>query len=149
MPESLHEKMVAAKNVGSGTAALQQVFYGILDMTLHDKYDPNGPESTTEVLKKLQNSITLYPYLEGTNFQAAFGHLVGYAAGYYGYLWSKVYSDDMFSIFEKNGIMDKKTGIRYRDIVLARGADKEEIELVKEFLQREPNQDAFFRSLGL
>jgi thimet oligopeptidase len=149
LPQALHEKMVAAKNVGSGLAALQQVYYGILDMTLHDKYDPNGPESTTDVLKKLQNSITLYPYLEGTNFQAAFGHLVGYAAGYYGYLWSKVYADDMFSIFEKNGIMDKETGIRLRDIVLARGADKEEIELVKEFLQREPNQEAFFRSLGL
>jgi thimet oligopeptidase len=118
-------------------------------MTLHDKFDPNGTETTTEVLKKLQNQITPFAYLDGTNMQAAFGHLTGYGAGYYGYMWSKVYAEDMFSVFEKNGIMDSKTGLRYRDLILAKGGTDEEYNLVKNFLGREPNQDAFFKSLGL
>lgn len=149
LPRELFDKMVAAKNVGSGMAALQQIYYGTLDFTLHDRFDPEGEETTTDVSKRLQEEITLYPYVDGTAFEANFGHLNGYGAGYYGYLWSNVYAQDMFSLFEQNGILDKETGKRYRDIVLAQGATKPEIELVREFLGREPNQKAFLRSLGL
>jgi thimet oligopeptidase len=149
LPKPLYDKMWAARNVGSGLAASQQILYGTLDMTLHDRFDPNGAETTTDVLKKLQNQITPFAYLDGTNMQAAFGHLTGYGAGYYGYMWSKVYAEDMFSVFEKNGIMDSKTGLRYRDYILAKGGTDEEYNLVKNFLGREPNQEAFFKSLGL
>ena len=149
LPKPLFAKMQAARNVGSGIAASQQILFGTLDMTLHDRFDPNGTETTTDVLKRLQNQITPFAYLDGTNMQAAFGHLTGYGAGYYGYMWSKVYAEDMFSVFEKNGIMDSKTGLRYRDIILAKGGTDEEYNLVKNFLGREPNQDAFFKSLGL
>jgi len=149
LPKDLYDKMYAAKNVGSGLATLQQIFYGLIDFTLHDKYNPFGDKTTTDIVKELQNKVTLYPYLEGTNMQAAFGHLMGYAAGYYGYLWSKVYAQDMYSVFEKNGVMDKNTGRRYRDIILAKGGSEDELSLVKQFLQREPNQEAFLKSLGL
>ncbi|HSW56457.1 MAG TPA: M3 family metallopeptidase [Ignavibacteriaceae bacterium] len=149
LPKDLFDKMLAAKNVGSGLANTQQVYYGILDFTLHDKYDPTSSKPIVEVMKELQNEITLYPYLEGTQMFAAFGHLMGYAAGYYSYLWALVYADDMFSVFDKNGIMDVNTGLRYRDIILANGSSRDELEMVKEFLGREPSQDAFFKSIGL
>lgn len=149
LPKAMHEKMLAARNVGSGLQASQQIFYGMLDMTLHDKYDPEGEKATTDIVKELQNQITLYPYLEGTHFQAAFGHLNGYGAGYYGYLWSKVYAEDMFSEFEKNGVMDQKTGKKYRDEVLSKGSSDDELQLVRNFLGREPNEEAFLKSLGL
>jgi len=149
LPPDLYDKMLAAKNVGSGLATLQQVYYGTIDFTLHDKYDPTGSKTTTEVLKELQDEITLYPFVDGTHMQASFGHLMGYAAGYYGYLWSKVYAQDMFSVFEKNGVMDKETGLKYRDVILANGGSRDELGMVEEFLGREPNQDAFLRSIGL
>lgn len=149
LPVDLFDKMLAAKNVGSGLAYTQQVFYGMLDFTLHDKYDPTSSRTTTEIVEELQNKITLYPYLDGTHMQAAFGHLMGYAAGYYGYLWSLVYAQDMFSVFENNGVMDIDTGLRYRDIILSNGGSRDELEMVIEFLGREPNQDAYFKSIGL
>ncbi len=149
MPKELFDKMYAAKNVGSGLATLQQIFYGTLDFTYHDKYNPEGSESTTDVVKELQNKITLYPYLEGTHFQAAFGHLMGYSAAYYGYLWSKVYAQDMFSVFEKDGIMNAETGKRYRQDILSKGGSEKEIDMVKDFLGRAPNDKAFLKSLGL
>ncbi|MBE0570081.1 MAG: Zn-dependent oligopeptidase [Ignavibacteriaceae bacterium] len=149
LPKELFDKMLAAKNVGSGLAFTQQVYYGILDFTLHDKYDPTSSQPVVEVMKELQNKITLYPYLEGTQMFAAFGHLMGYAAGYYSYLWALVYADDMFSVFDKNGIMDKATGLRYRDIILANGSSRDELEMVVEFLGRQPSQDAFFKAIGL
>jgi thimet oligopeptidase len=149
LPIELFDKMLAAKNVGSGLANTQQVYYGMLDFTLHDKYDPTSSTTTTEIVEELQNKITLYPYLDGTHMQAAFGHLMGYAAGYYGYLWSLVYAQDMFSVFEKNGVMDVNTGLKYRDIILSNGGSRDELQMVIDFLGREPNQDAYFKSIGL
>ncbi|MEE8436833.1 MAG: M3 family metallopeptidase, partial [Candidatus Neomarinimicrobiota bacterium] len=149
IPEELLDKMIAAKNLNSGTKALQQIFYGTLDFTLHDGFDPDGLKTTTELLAELQNSITLYPYQDGTHQQASFGHLNGYGAAYYGYKWSEVYAQDMFSIFEKNGIMSAETGLRYRKIILERGGTEDPLDLVKEFLGREPNSDSFLKSMGL
>ena len=121
-----------------------------MDMTLHDQYNVNEVRTTTDIVKELRNKIMLTPYIEGTHFQAAFGHLLGgYGAGYYGYLWSEVYAQDMFSVFEENGILDKETGLRYRDIILGSGGSRDAIELVKEFLGREPNNKAFLKELGL
>ena len=149
LPKALFDKMLAAKNVGSGMAASGQVFLGTFDMTLHDLYDPNGSKTTTDVLKSVQSDISLIEYVEGTHFHTAFGHLTGYGASYYGYLWSKVYAQDMFSIFDEKGILDTTTGIRYRDIILSSGSSRDELELVKEFLGRDPNNKAFLKELGL
>ena len=149
IPGQLVDKMLAAKNINSGTKGLQQVFYGILDFTLNDGYDPDGKQSSTELVKQLQNEVTLYPYQKGTNQQASFGHLNGYGAAYYGYKWSEVYAHDMFSIFKKKGIMDPDTGLRYRKIILEKGGTADPLDLVKEFLGRDPNSEAFLRSMGI
>jgi len=149
LPKVLHDKMLAAKNVGSGLHVLQQIFYGILDMTYHDKFNPNGSKTTTELVKELQNEITLYNFHEGTHFEAGFGHLNGYAAGYYSYLWALVFAEDMFSVFEKDGVMNQETGLKLRKVVLERGSTIEEMEIVREFLSREPNEEAFLKSIGL
>jgi thimet oligopeptidase len=149
LPKELYDKMIASRNVGSGLHTIQQIFYGMLDLTYHDKYNPNGNESTTDIVKRLQNEITLYRFHEDTHFEAGFGHLSGYAAGYYSYLWAKVFSEDMFSVFIQNGVMDKSTGLRLRKTVLEKGSSVDELDMVKEFLGREPSQDAFLKSIGL
>ena len=150
LPEELHQKMVDTKNVDSGLFTLQQIFYAMLDMTFHDRYDPeNDPRSTTEVVKELQNNITLFDYMEDTHFQAGFGHLYGYAAGYYGYMWAKVYAEDMFSLFRESGSFNVQLGEKLRKKVLEKGASREESKIVRDFLGREPGYDAFLESMGI
>jgi thimet oligopeptidase len=73
----------------------------------------------------------------------------GYDAGYYGYLWSKVYAQDMFSRFEKEGLLNPAIGRQYREEVLAPGGSTSEMDLVRKFLGREPNDAAFLKDLGL
>ena len=55
----------------------------------------------------------------------------------------------MFSIFEEKGVMNKEQGMRYRKIILEKGGTEDPLSLVKEFLGREPNSNAFLRSMGL
>ncbi|MGE5363873.1 MAG: M3 family metallopeptidase [Bacteroidota bacterium] len=149
LPEDLYRKMIDTKNVTSGIMTLYQVLYGEIDMTLHDHFNTKGSLTTTDIVRELHNKILPYPFTEGTNFEAGFGHLIDYAAGYYSYLWAEVYAQDMFSIFEQNGVMDKQTGRRFREQVLAKGSTEKESDIVRTFLQREPKQDAFLKSLGL
>ncbi len=94
--------------------------------------------------------VTKLPFHEGTAFAASFGHLMGgYDAGYYGYLWAKVYGDDMFSEFARHGITDPGVGERYRREVLARGGERDAIDHLRAFLGREPSSEAFLTKLGI
>ncbi|MBL7928210.1 MAG: Zn-dependent oligopeptidase [Bacteroidia bacterium] len=148
LPEDLHKRMIDSRNVNSGIFLLQQVFYASLDMTYHDGYDLNK-NTTTDAVRNLMNSITLFPYLEGTHFETSFGHLKDYAAGYYSYMWSRVYADDMYYQIKKEGLLNPEAGRKYLHDVLEKGATVDESIIVKNFLGREAQFDAFLRHNGI
>lgn len=147
LPSEMLEGMIAAKNLGSGLSTEAQVFLGTMDMAYHT--DEDGEVDTTAVRAEVYAETRLFPAIEGLFGQASFGHLVGYHASYYGYLWSLVYAQDMFSRFEAEGVMNKETAQEYRRMVLARGGTVEAMDLIKDFLGREPSTEAFMRHLGL
>lgn len=88
---------------------------------------------------------------EGTNGSASFGHLAGgYDSGYYGYLWSEVYSDDMFSSeFKGSKLFDTNSGKKYRREILAVGGSRDAMDSLVKFLGRAPNSEAFLKRKGL
>jgi thimet oligopeptidase len=148
IPSELLDRMIASKRATSGLLALQQVFYGTLDFTLNDGFQITGDQSIPGLVGKLQNSITLYPFVDGSHFEASFGHLTNYGSQYYGYLWSLVYAQDMYSVFEADPL-SPETGNRFRRMVLAKGGSDDPLNLVRNFLGREPNNKAFLKNLGL
>lgn len=148
LPETLYHKMLETKNVNSGNFYLQQIFYGMLDMTLHDNYEPSSEIDINDIVKELQNQITLFPYVKGTHFEAGFAHLMGYSAGYYSYLWAKVYAEDMFSVFQKEGILNKKQGKRLKNIILEKGGSEDEMRMLMQYLDRKPDMRNFLNSIG-
>ena len=149
IPDSLLNRMMKARNIQSGNNLLQQIFYGILDLTLHEEFDSSNVKSTTEIMSELQNSITNYAYTEGTHQQASFDHLLDYGASYYGYLWSEVFAADMYSVFEKEGVLNQEVGLWFRKTILEKGGSENPMNLVKAFLRRDPNNEAFLKNHGI
>jgi thimet oligopeptidase len=148
LPVSLFNKMKATEHVLDANAYMYQVYYGMIDFTFEDKYDSIRGMDLTAVTKNLYG-ITQIPFTDGTHLIAAFNHLSGYGANYYGYLWSRVFAQDIFSVFEKNGVMDPNTGERYRKQILEVAGSQQEMDMLRKFLGREPNSDAFMKSIGL
>ena len=148
LPVALYNRMKAARNVGVAIQYIRQAYLGMLDFTYEDKYDSIMGKDIVQVSKDLF-AMNQLKFAEGTHFIAAFTHLNGYAANYYGYLWSKVFAEDMFSVFKKNGVMNPSLGLRYRKEILEKASTKEEIDMLRSFLGREPNSDAFLKTLGI
>lgn len=147
LPANLLEGMKKARTLGSGIENQGQVYLGEMDQRYH--LAPGGKIDTTKVAFEVYDEDTVFKQMPGTLPQAAFGHLVGYEGAYYGYLWSLVYAQDMFTRFEEKGLLNPEAGKWYRDHILAKGGTEDEMEMLKEYLGRAPKMDAFLKSLGL
>ena len=150
-PDDLLAGMMQARHLASGMIAERQFFYGLFDMKCHIARD--GEVDTTQLAHDLwdprKDNVELYDPVPATYFQSAFGHLVGYQAGYYGYQWSLVYACDMFQRFQEQGMLDPEAGRYYRQHILARGGTVDGMDLVRGYLGREPKMDAYLEHLGL
>ncbi|MBM4407234.1 MAG: Zn-dependent oligopeptidase [Chloroflexi bacterium] len=146
IPTALVEKLVGARNLNVAVKTLRQAYFGEMDLAFHGEDEPTD----LDAINRASFAVTGLPFHEGTFFAAGFGHLVGgYDAGYYGYLWSKVYGDDMFSRFEAEGITSPTVGVAYRREILEPGGSADAEQLLRRFLGREPSNAAFLRQLGL
>jgi thimet oligopeptidase len=138
-PEQL-KQLDEARKFGRGIRYARQWEYASYDMLLHSGA-PDRPALDTWVA--LEKSMAL-GYVEGSMLPANFGHLLGgYAAGYYGYMWSEVMALDMLSAF-KGRLMDPAVGRRYRTLILSRGGERPPQAMVQDFLGRKPSTEAFF-----
>jgi thimet oligopeptidase len=146
LPDRLINRMLALKHLDDGWLWARQAFYATYDMRLHTSPPDVDP---TALFFQLFQEITPVSQPDSTVPEASFGHLMGYDAGYYGYLWAKVYAQDMFSRFEREGLLSRSVGRAYRDEVLAPGATVEPDQLVRRFLGRPVSYEAFYRELGL
>lgn len=145
IPAHLVEQLAEAKLLNVAIAKLRQITYGSFDMKIH------GPGDTRDLdaILREASDLSLLPFHEGTFFPASFGHMFGYDAGYYGYLWSEVFGDDMFSRFEEEGYLSPEIGGAYRREILESGGSRDGIDHLRAFLGREPNNTAFLRNLGI
>jgi len=135
------ERLDRARRYGQGIRYARQWLYAAFDMALST--DPRPPLA---VWKSLESATPL-GHVEGTMFPASFSHIASnYAAGYYGYMWSEVLALDMLTPFKAN-MLDPKVGKRYLDTILSQGSQREERDMVRAFLGREPSSDAFFAEI--
>ncbi|ORX48464.1 zincin [Piromyces finnis] len=148
MPSDLINTIITTKKVNYGNYYnINLLFKSYVDMRLYSIENVDPALDPVKVWDETRKEITLVDSIENTWPVAVFDHIVdGYDAGYYGYLWSQVYAADIyFSQFKKNGIFNPETGDRYRNIILKRGSTMNAMDILKEFLGREPSDDAFIK----
>jgi thimet oligopeptidase len=145
IPAALVGQMRRAKEFGKGLQICQQMFYAKMSLSF---YDRNPTLVDTDALaKELRARYTPFRFVEGTHFQTSFGHLDGYSATYYTYMWSLIIVKDFFTHFDTENMMAPGVAKRYRDVVLAQGGSRPAAELVREFLGRDFNFDGWKRWL--
>ena len=136
-------QLEAARRFGRGYFFARQGEYALYDMRLHT----GKPGAPMPPWIAIENADPL-GYVEGSLFPAGFGHLLGgYAAGYYGYMWSQVLALDMLSAFDGK-LMNPSVGQRYRETILSSGGQRQPGALVEVFLGRKPNSDAFYAEIN-
>jgi Zn-dependent oligopeptidase len=146
IPTQMVEQMRRAKDYGEGLRTRRQMVYADLSLSIYNR-DPQGVDPDA-VMAELVKKYQPYPFIEGTHFSCSFGHLDGYSAVYYTYMWSLVIAKDMFSQFDKSNLLDPTVAIRYRKAVLEPGGSKPAADLVKDFLGRPFNSTAYEKWLN-
>src|SRR5437763_1944029 len=149
LPRELLDKMVAAKNFQSGLAMLRQPEFAIFDMRLHAEFAPG--RTALQLLNEVREKVAVLHPPAYNRFPNNFSHIFagGYAAGYYSYKWAEVLSADAYSFFEEHGVLDPKSGQRFRDEILGVGGSRPAAESFRAFRGREPSVDALLRHNGL
>ena len=145
IPSELVRRLRAAEDYGKGLAVETQVFFGLLALDYYEA-DPAGRDLTSEMIA-LKRAVCCLPHTPDTHFHASFGHLNGYSALYYTYLWSLVIAKDLLARFQPD-LMQGGPAVRYRRAVLEPGGSRDAAELVREFLGRAYAFEAFERWLA-
>lgn len=151
LPQSLLDKMLAAKNFQSAMQMLRQLEFSLFDFILHANFDPEGESQVQQVLDQVRKQYAVVEAPAFNRFQHSFGHIFagGYAAGYYSYKWAEVLSADAFSRFEEEGIFNPETGYSFLTNVLEQGGSDEPHILFEAFRGRAPSIDALLRHSGI
>jgi metallopeptidase MepB len=159
IPDDLVGNLVRTYRLHEALLTLRQLQFGFYDMAVHtpESHEAAKALETGPLYNEMRASLVPMKgeeaFGKGFDFshgEATFGHLVGgYDSGYYGYLYSQVYSADMWHAAFKSDPMNGEMGRKYRAIVLQRGGSRDEMENLEEFLGRKPNSEAFYRELGI
>ncbi|KAG4387566.1 hypothetical protein GLYMA_11G247067v4 [Glycine max] len=87
------------------------------------------------------------PILEGTNPASYFpSTVVGYEAACYSRIWSEVFAADIFTSKFCNDVSNQQAGMQFRNKVLASAGVKDPIDVLLDFLGREPSIQAYIEN---
>jgi thimet oligopeptidase len=141
LPPDLAEKARAADDFDRALDVRTQMFYASISLDFYNR-NPQGLDQD-KLVAELQTRYTPFKFVEGTHMQTAFGHLNGYSAVYYTYMWSLVIAKDMFTEFKKDGLLNREVAAKYRADILGASGTKPAAELVRDFLGRPYSFDAY------
>ncbi|XP_030449425.1 probable thimet oligopeptidase [Syzygium oleosum] len=119
----------------------QEILYSLFDQIIHSADDID----IAELYKHLHPKVMLgLPILEGTNPATCFPRCaIGYEAACYSRIWSEVFATDIFLSKFRDDLFNQNMGMMFRNKVLAPGGAKDPIEVLSDFLGREPSIQAF------
>jgi thimet oligopeptidase len=133
IPAGLVARMNAGRRLGDAGFWKQQLAYSAVSLNF---YNRKPDFDLARVYDEMMTRYAPYPAVTGTHPYASFGHLDGYSAIYYTYVWSKAIAVDLFTKFKAAGMRDKSMAMQYRKQVLEPGSSRDANALIETFLGR-------------
>lgn len=148
MPAELLQRLKSSESLGRPASWLRQTALAGVSLELYEG-DPTG-RATGESVRTMWNRYFPEVLPGDYHFECAFGHLTGYSACYYTYLWSLVIARDLVGLFlDRGNLRDPEIAERYATEILSAGSSRPAGELVRAYLGREFSFDAFERWVTL
>jgi thimet oligopeptidase len=146
LPAETIQRMKSAGAFGRADWVRSQLYYTTLSLDLHDQ-DP-AKLDLDETTRRLYQGLQPWTWMDGNRMYASFGHLTGYSSNYYTYAFDKVIALDFFAQFDPADLLGCEAGAKYRKAVLEQGGSKKGREMVRAFLGRDEEFEAFSRWLN-
>ncbi|GAA1664638.1 M3 family metallopeptidase [Glycomyces endophyticus] len=157
-PAELIAQWKAAGKFGEGFASTEYLAAAILDQAWHrlaPEDVPDGgddPHAVVEAFerKALEDAGIYLPEIAPRYRSGYFAHIsIGYAAGYYSYIWSEILDADTVEWFKENGGLTRANGDHFRATLLSRGGSIDPMESFRRFRGRDAEIDPLLERRGL
>lgn len=129
-PASVQERVEVDKRM-QGAEVESQILLGMLDQQCHSSIPLNWSgvdQSSTAIYQSVWQQYSSVPEPAGTSWQGFFGHLYGYGATYYAYLFDRAIAGKVFrDVFQRTagGAVDPAAGSQYREEILRWGGGRD------------------------
>uniref|UniRef100_A0ACD5XEG6 Uncharacterized protein n=1 Tax=Avena sativa TaxID=4498 RepID=A0ACD5XEG6_AVESA len=139
-----YQSLKRRRDMFAGLKLKQEILLCLVDQIIHTSEDVD----INDLIKDLHPKVMLgIPLLEGTSPASCFPRIaVGYDAVCYSYIWSEVFAADLFATKFKDDLLNQHAGLRFRNKVLAPGGSKDPLEIITDYLGREPSLQPFIQS---
>jgi len=143
IPSELIASLKAASEFGKAIHAQQQMFYARLSLDLHNK--DMSKKDPIKVANDIQKDASPWQVVDDTFMLHSFGHLDGYSALYYTYMWSLVIAKDIYAEISSHETPKKirASATKYMDTILKPGGSQPAGNMVEQFLGRPFNPEHF------
>src|SRR4029077_13956523 len=150
IPEEVLGRLKVARLATEGNFYRRQLSFGLTDLTLHTRINDDNAKEILPLSNEVLGKV-FYPMPPDTAFVAYFGHIIGYAAGYYGYAWADAIAADMATVFEKSpdGYFDVTAGMKLRKEIYEVGDSRDVNISIEKFLGRPRSIEPFLIKIGV
>lgn len=152
LPNTLFERMLAARHFNQGIEMAHQIALSMLDIALHSRQEIDSINSMQNTIHEIYQKYELTPLDRQARSANTFSHIFsgGYAAAYYSYQWAQVLAADAYAAVEEASVEraevgKREAGERYRTEVLEPGGSRPALESFIAFRGRAPSLDALLR----
>ena len=144
IPAEVLERLRSAEALGRSSRWLRQTALAAVSLTMFHR-DPDETDAS-DLMREVYGRYALIPLGPEYHPATGFGHLTGYSAFYYTYLWSLVLARDLLRPFLDRGVLtDPALAERYVREILVPGSSRPALELVRSYLGRDPGFASFER----
>ncbi len=147
IPPALTATLRASKAEFAGLDTQIQILYSLVDQRLFGPQPLAHNPVSSEFLAAVQTQVMSLPHSEGTLWHARFGHLTGYGAGYYGYLYDRVFASHLWQRLFAADPLSRKAGEMLWKGLLVHGGAKDPHAILQEVLGEAPALDSFLAEL--